>query len=180
MKWKNLAFVLSWFVVCLTICTSDATAGAAAKDSSLTDYVVRHCLTAANARTGRESIILFVDFLRFGCMSCLNQFLDLCDTLKDVSRKEGPLNVVVVFKRDGQAENVQSRAMRSWLNGSGLSLPMTIIPAEVFTSFGVEGTALMILDRHKEFAFYGPIPSTPAERTSAVDRIVALKRLPVR
>ncbi len=179
-RWRNVAFVWSWCVICLAVCASGATAGTAERDSTLTDYVVQHCLIAGSARPDRESIILFVDFLRFGCMSCLNQFLELCDTLKDVSRRDGPLNVVVVFKRNGQEEHLQSRAMRSWLHGSGLSLPMTLIPADVFSTFGVEGTAFMILDRHKEFTYFGPIPSTPDERKSVVDRITALKRLRAR
>ncbi len=175
-RWKNTTLAWSLCVIFAAASSSEAKALVAAGDSTLTGYIVQHCLTAENTQPNRESVILFVDFLRFGCISCLNQFLEFCDTLKVVSGSAGRMNVVVVIKRDRQEENIQSRAMRSWLNGCGLNLAMTLVPADVFPVFGVEGTALMILDRHREFVYFGPIPVTPGERKSVVDRIIALKR----
>ncbi len=175
-KWKTIRRICCCVLVCVVVGHVYASPGGTAADSTLTDYVLRHCLSSDNVQPGRESVILFVEFLRFGCLTCLDQFLDFCDTVRKTSGTAGPVNVVVVIKRDRQEERTQFRAMRSWLDACGLNLPFILAPEGVFSEFGVGSTALMILDRRKDFAWFGPIPATPAERKSVIERIIMLKK----
>jgi len=126
----------------------------------LHEYVKKACMPAPDHRENKKTVAIFIEFLRFGCLACLNEFLDFCDTLKAVSDAYGNVGVILIFKRDHQEEDQQYRQMKSWIKGTGLNFRFRIAPPELFDENHITEISLLILDRNYEFNYYNQFPLT--------------------
>ncbi len=148
---------------------------AATPDSSMEEYLRNALPLVAGVTSGRESVVIVFDFLRFGCVPCLNAFLDLCDTLRSPGVLTSPVNIVLFIRRDKESKHEQERRMRSWLRSSGADLPFRFVEAERYERFGIADVALLLFDRSRVFDAFVPLPKTGEERTFLIKRIERLK-----
>ncbi len=130
----------------------------------LQEYVKNLCSESGDSGRYQKTVAIFIEFLRFGCLSCLNAFLDFCDSLKALNRQCDSCEVVLIFKKDNQEDFLQYRQMKSWVQASGLNFRFAIAPEELFAVNYISDVAVLILDRDYEYDFYTQFPLTQGKK----------------
>ncbi len=141
--------------------------------SSLTDYVKRVCDSSSGISDGKKRVVIFTDFLRFGCLPCLNAFFDFSDSLEKLRKSVNGIEAIMLLRRDNQEEESQIAQMRSWIGAAGLTFQFRIIPAEVFSEFNLTETTVMIIDRDGSFEYVARFPLTTEDRRNIMERLSA-------
>ena len=90
------------------------------KGMQFNEFIKDACVQSGGKSRSGKKVVLFVEFLKFGCETCLNNFLDFCDTLNICRSPSGDPDVLLIFERDNQNLENQSRQMQSWIRSTGL------------------------------------------------------------
>ena len=125
---------------------------------SLLPYVQKICEKSTEFPNRKKSLVVLVEFLKFGCVTCLNNFMDLCDTIKFLSKQTDSPNVILIFERDNQIYERQYGQMKSWVEATGLRFPFRIAPPGIFEENHLTDIVLILLDRDCTFSYYQQLP----------------------
>ena len=174
LAWKPI-----WFAVLVILLCASATGGTtnrifAGSDTTLVDYLHTTLGAAERSAPARPSVVVLFDFLRFGCVPCLNDFLDLCDTLRQFRGDPPSFSIHLLIRRNDQPAGDQEREMRSWLRSSGTDLPFHLVPGEAFNRYGLTDVTVLLLDAAGAFEHIARLPKTGAERADIVRRVKSL------
>lgn len=118
---------------------------------------------------------LFIRFTDFGCVPCLNNFLDVCDTIAQAMRVHGSRPVALVFMRDRRERSDQERILHRWASVHRIHFPVFVAPENFFTTHFLDYSTFVVLDREGEFIFFEKFPLS-AEKLHAVTDILFGKR----
>jgi len=113
-----------------------------------------------------KTVAFFLRFIDFGCAVCLNNFLDLCDSLETTSMRFGRKPIVLIFQRDANQESDQMSTMRKWSHASNLHYPIYLASAEFFVHHEINYSSVILVDNNENVAFFQSIPlSIDKQRT---------------
>jgi hypothetical protein len=143
---------------------------------SLINYVKKVCQDSPEIQKNTKTLAVFVEFLRFGCLACLNNFLDFCDTVNMLSGHPGSPNVILFFKRDNQEYDRQYEQMQSWMHATGLNFQFRIAPSDIFEENNITENILLILDHDYSFDYYNQFPLTMEKKREILGRLYEAKR----
>jgi hypothetical protein len=144
--------------------------------SSLAEYAISVCKKSTGLHHNSKTLIFFIDFARFGCVNCLNEFLDFCDTIRMRSEQVHYVTIILFFERDLQNENVQYKQMKSWVHATGINFPFYLVPSKVFRDNFILDTSLMILDSNFSFEYFDRFPLTSEKKKIILNKLFPKER----
>lgn len=174
MTWRaTLIFiVLPWLVVRGEIVWGQTRQAPGDRESvSLVGYVKNFCENSPDIHQEKKTLAVFIEFIKFGCLACLNNFLDLCDTMELYSEHFGSPNVILVFERDNQEYNRQFEQMKSWIEATGIGFHFRIAPSNIFERNNITEIVLIMLDRDCSFDYYTQLPLTEEEKRKLLRKL---------
>ncbi|MBI1803112.1 MAG: hypothetical protein HYR77_01465 [Ignavibacteria bacterium] len=126
--------------------------------------------------THEEMLAFFLRFVDFGCAVCLNNFLDLCDSLEANALRSGSRRIVLIFRRDANRESYQMRTLRKWSDASNLHFPIFLMSAEFFRRHGIDYSSIILVDRKEDITFFQKIPLSNDKQTELIDALFLRSR----
>ncbi len=117
-------------------------------------------------------LVFLIRFVNFGCVPCLNSFVDFCDTLKEQGELRRNCSVVLLFERDNQDRAMQYKQMKAWMNAVGIKFPFSLIPSKVFEEHGISYTSVLIIEHGDRIGYMSQFPLTQETWESISARIV--------
>lgn len=111
-----------------------------------------------SAAPSGKKIIFMIRFTDFGCQPCLENFFVLCDTVSGIMKNSEKLHVYLLFLREESSPGYQLAAMKGWAKSSGLPFPVALVARDVFESYGIGHSSVLITGEEGLIHFRGEIP----------------------
>jgi hypothetical protein len=114
-----------------------------------------HLISGRSSSQGRGPLLLFViDFSDFMCMSCLDSFITFCQSFPPHYLEDKAWGILVLASKDEMpytknTAQIAERKLRGFITANSIEFPIIIDHNQVFQSFAVEGTALVVLDAER-------------------------------
>ena len=143
---------------------------------SLAKYVSALPSNSPSHISHKEIGAFFLRFVDFGCALCLNNFLDLCDSLELNASRFGERRVVLVFQRDDNEESYQLTTLKQWSHACNLSYSISLASAEFFRSHGIEYSSVVLVDSADSVKFVERIPLTSEQQREFIRVLFRLGR----
>ena len=115
-------------------------------------------------RSEKKSVLgIYVIFSDFGCVECLNNFLDMCDSIRSRS-DSGRGRVVMFVRRDDGKISYQAMTLKLWALANGIGFRIYIISRGYFSLNGFKRSTALLLGEHSEEVGRWEIPLASEER----------------
>jgi hypothetical protein len=159
---KPLAIYLFSVILLISFIVSSGDGKDGRKDGgkqlhSVAQYV-RHIHRGHRLSRGSHTLAFFLRFLDFGCVPCLNNFLDFCDTLNTTIAKKGEEDILMVFLRDDNTEQHQLTTLNKWAKVNALPFPIYLASEEVYNRYHIGHSCVVLIDETDEIDFTGEFP----------------------
>ncbi|GEM_PF-4141412 len=116
------------------------------KEISLESYI-REASGKLSRRSGHRKVMaLIIRFVNFGCVFCLDDFFEFCDTLKASVPAHGQGDIILMVVRDQRDEATQARIMKGWARSNGLKFPVYLIPEDIVDNYYIDYTSVVVID----------------------------------
>ena len=161
----NAGLAIRFFVPDVQCTAQDRHPGA------LVEFVRQKTNEAYPGHGKRPVLALLIRLMNFGCLPCLHNFFDFCDSLQKSSEKYGNRNVLLMVARDERTEHEQMRVVRGWAKSSGLRFPVILVPQRLLDDDGIEFSTALLLSADDEVEF---MKEFPLEKGSAAELLEML------
>ena len=141
------------------------------------EQYLRNQSIQVNPKCAKQPILVFlIKFINFGCVSCLNDFFDLCDSINSRIKQDGKRNVMVCFARDERPEQEQFRTMKGWTRSSGLRFPVVLVPKKIFDDNFIDFSTVILLNKDNEVELMEQFPLSATAISEIIDKLFCKKR----
>ena len=114
-------------------------------------------LCGEKQKSGKK-VIFMLRFIDFGCQPCLQNFFDLCDSLKAANNNHFTLQVYLLFLKDQTGAGYQEGSMTQWAKSCNLDYPLKLVPQDLFRRYGIGHSSVIITEKDGKIIYTGDIP----------------------
>ncbi len=134
---------------------------------SLERYIRQGSSRLSPGSEHRKVMAFVIRFVNFGCVYCLNDFFEFCDSLQANVAGHHRSDILLMVVRDERDEATQARIMRGWAEANGLKFPVHLVPEEVIESYEIDYTTIVVIDERDAIEYFEKFPVS-AERKKEI------------
>jgi uncharacterized membrane protein YphA (DoxX/SURF4 family) len=136
------------------------------------EVLFSHAASTGDAYSPR--LVIMVDFGDFYCPTCLDDFLDIAETVSNNDEKMQGIVSVLVKRIPFMDEQEQREFVDTWQYNFDVTLPMPIDTAEIFERSLIEKSTVLLFDRNGNLLDSETLPMGPHRRSEIMERFFGL------
>lgn len=170
---------IAWMIgVCVVLCTApspgvlgnDARHDSVSQRTSLERYIRSESKTLSGKEYD-EILAMMIRFENFGCLPCLNDFMEFCDSLRAGNTVGSNVSVILIIARNEQSLQQQTVSMKRWANENELFYPLVCIPRQLFENWNIERSTVLLVNKNDSIDLRETIPLSRARQDEFIARI---------
>jgi hypothetical protein len=118
-----------------------------------------------------EILAMMIRFENFGCLTCLNVFMEFCDSLRACSTIGPNLSVILIIAGNEQSLQQQTVSMKRWARENEIFFPLVCIPRQLFEDWKIERSTVLLLKKHRGIELSETIPLSRTLRDEFIARL---------
>lgn len=173
--WQTLIIVFLFHVEAAAILAEVADPDRQTEPDSLAQYV-RHLQNTSGRNSGSIRTLAFlIRFIDFGCVPCLNNFLDFCDALSAAGVLKEDGKIVMICMRDESPERYQRETLDKWARRNKLDFPIYLAREATFDSFELQRSSVVLINETDRVELSSELPLTPEIQREILRRLLENK-----
>ncbi len=169
---RGYAMIKFCVIVILAVLTCSAELfGQSAPADSVLPASLQKSVVRMSGGGGGDILVFLLNFSDFGCELCLDDFLDLCDSLRAAGVEKRKGSVVMCFLRDKNPISYQSTTLQKWARASGIPFPMTLEEEGEYSAVWFRHSRAYLIGNNGHIELSCDIPTPPPMKRLIVDRV---------